>query len=346
MARRNYGVSPTNAKDLTDKQYVDGLSGGGGLAGAVQSTAPASPTTNYLWVDTSEPGVTEHALFGTANPTTPASGSAKTWIRTVAGRSLIAAMGPAGLDHSAQPLIARDNIRYALATANSNTPNVLGTAITATGTATAATVTGATTSTAAALHLGMKRIDYLVTTAATTAVAGFREANNSVYVSSAAGMGGFFFVCRFSPATGAAAGTARRTFCGLTNSTAAPTDVDPSTLTTNTIGVGYSSADTNWQIYTAGTAGTKVNTTLAKPASGTDRPGMWEIALFAAPGSLVINYEFTDLFTNTKFTGATTAGTNSPANGTTLSARGWHSVGGTSSVVGFTLVSMYLETDF
>jgi len=330
------GATPSNPQDLVPKSLL--------LAGSVATSAPASPTTDYIWFDSSEPGVQEYTDFGTATPTTPV-GAMKLWARNRAGRRLPAIVGPSGLDTSLQPLLATNGIRWVSAVANATAPNAMGTAVTATGTATAAAVTGATTASAINLHLAMKRLDYLVTVAATTAVAGFREGNNSFYVSSAAAMGGFFYVCRFSPATGSAAGAARRTFCGVSNSTAAPTDVDPSTLL-NGVGVGYSSVDTNWQIYTAGTVAAKVNTGMAKPAGATDRPGFWELALFAAPGSLVINYEFTDLFTNTKFTGATTPGTNSPVNGTALSARGYHSVGGVSSVCGFTLSNLYVDTDF
>lgn len=343
------GLTPSSGGGTTNFLRADGTwaapsGGGGGLAGVVQSTAPGSPTTDFLWIDTSEPGVQEYTDFGTARPTIPATGM-KLWARSLANRRLPAVMGPSGLDTSIQPLLARNGIRMVSAVANATAPSVSGTAITQTGTGTAAVITGATTASAVNLHLATKRLDYLVVTASATAVAGFREASNSFFVSSAAGMGGFFYVCRFSPATGAASNTARRTFCGVANSSSAPTDVDPSTLL-NHVGVGYSSVDTNWQIYTAGTAGAKVNTAMAKPAGATDRPGMWELTLFNAPGSLVINYEFTDLFTGVKFNGATTAGTNSPANGTTLSARGYHSAGGVSSVVGLTLFNLYVETDY
>jgi len=347
MAKRSYGVAASNVADLIKKGELDAaIAAVNGIRGVVQTTAPASPTTDFIWFDSSEPGVQEYTDFGTATPTVPATGM-KLWARTLAGRRLPAVVGPSGLDTSLQPFLGRNGVRMVNPVTNNATPSAFGTAVTAVGTGTAATLTGATTASAPNLHLATKRVDYLVTTAATTAVAGFRESNNNVFVSSAAGMGGFHGLIRFSPATGAAAGAARRTFAGWVSSAAAPTDVDPSTQTVPFVGVGYSSVDTNWQIYSRGTASAaKVDTGMAKPGAAVDRPGLWEIALFAAPGSLVINYEFTDLFTGVKFTGVTTPGTTSPASGTALSGRGYHSVGGVSSVVGFTLASLYAETDY
>jgi hypothetical protein len=59
----------------------------------------------------------------------------------------------------------------------------------------------------------------------------------------AAGLGGFQLVWRWGPATGVATAT-HRAFVGMRNITAAPTDVNPSTLGA-IVGMGYDSADTN-----------------------------------------------------------------------------------------------------
>ncbi len=329
------GATPTNPEDIVPKSLL--------LSGSVQSTAPSSPPANYIWVDTSEPGVLELTDFGTGNPTTP-SGSMKAWARTRAGRRMLAVMGPSGLDTSLQPFLATNQVRRhspinGATTLSADGDNVLS----FTGTATAASLTGQTTASAANLHLGSQRLDLLVTTAATTAVAGFRQSSNNFFVSSAAGMGGFFMVCRFSPATGGTNST-RRLFVGVSNSTAAPTDVQPSSLT-NMLGVGYDAADTNWQLFNSGTAAAaKTSTGIARPS--TDRPGIYECSIFVPPGSLNATVQFADLFAGTTFSSTFTAGTGTPANGTLLSARGYHSVGGTSSVVGFTLFGLYIETDY
>ena len=349
MAVKSYGAAAAAPQDLVTKAELDaaiaGVSGGSGMPGSVSSTAPGSPTTNYLWVDTSEPGVLELTDFGTGNPTTP-TGALKAWARTRAGRRMLAMMGPSGLDTSLQPFMGTNQVRMYMPVNASTTLTVLGDgALTATGTATAASVTAQTTASSANLHLGTKRIDYLAASAS-NAVAGFRQATgaSNFYVSSAAGMGGFFYICRFSPATGGTVST-RRLFVGVGNSTAAPTDVEPSSLT-NIIGVGYNAADANWQILTGGTtAGNKVSTGIARPS--TDRPGIYECAIYCPPGSLSPTVQFTDLFTGQSFSQQITAGVNVPASGTALSARGYSSIGTTTaSVTGITLFGMYIETDF
>lgn len=66
--------------------------------------------------------------------------------------------------------------------------------------------------------------------------------------------------------------------------------------------------------------------------------------MFAAPNSTTVTWTFIDLVTD-----ATTSGTFSsdiPAASLGLAPRGWISVGGTSSVIGMTLMSLYIESDF
>ena len=329
------GAKPTNPEDIVPKSLM--------LYGSVASTAPSSPAVGDLWIDTSEPGVTEFSDFGSGTPTIPGSGM-KLWARTRAGRRMAAVMGPSGLDTSLQPFLATNQVRLHQPIHNTTGNFAFGdSALTATATATAAAVAGQTTASSTALHLGTKRLDYLAASASNS-IAGFRQSSNHIYVSSAAGMGGFFFVCRFSPATGQS-NTTKRCFVGVSNNTAAPTDVDPSTLT-NMLGVGYNSADTNWQILNGGTvAGGKTATSVAKGT--TDRPGIYECAIFVPPGSLQATIQFTDLFAGTTQSATIPAGTGAPASGTTLSGRGYCSSGtATASLMGITLFSMYIETDY
>lgn len=275
-------------------------------------------------------------VFGVnATPAASDDGDAHLFTRTVAGRTMPAFVGASGLDSALQPLLGRNNVSFFRAIPGSTTLTANGLAITATGTATSKTT--ATTN----LHTQTAGVDFLVTTAATTAVAGFRTGANQYWSGNAAGLGGFTYVCRFSPATGTTIAT-DRCFTGMQSSTSAPTDVNPSTLT-NMIGVGYDAADTTWQIMWNGTGtATKVNTGITIPS--TDRASVYEIALFAAPNSTTVNYEFRDLGNSTSvFTGTASSGLFS--NTTLLSPRGYHSVGGTSSVVGYTLFTLYVETD-
>ncbi len=274
---------------------------------------------------------------GTATPT----GSLEIFRRDVGGRSMLAMVGPSGLDTTLQPLIGRNKIATWTPAGNGTVIVADGAAaMTATGTATAANV--ATTN----LHQMQKRLDYLVTTASTTAVAGFRYPAAQWTIggsgTDATQKGGFTLIIRFGPATGV--GTAsNRCFVGMSSSTVAPTDVEPSTIT-NIVGCGWDSADNNIQIMHRGAGAiTKIDTGI--PVSNLDRTECYELSLFSPPGTIQrVGYEFRNLITNAAARG--TIFVNLPSATTLLAPRGWMSVGGTSSVIGISLMSAYLESDF
>ena len=208
---------------------------------------------------------------GSGGATVPPTGFMGLFAKSIGGRLMPAFIGASGLDSALQTHILRNGASFWIPSGDGTTITAIGAnALTATGTATAANY--ATTS----LHTRSTRIDYLVTTAATTAVAGYRAATNKWR-----GTEGYHHISRVSPATGGTVST-RRFFAGVQGSTSAPTDVNPSTLT-NIIGYGYDAADTNWQFIRndAGTA-VKVSTGTARPS--TDRPGLWSVNIFVPPG--------------------------------------------------------------
>ncbi|MGL5715545.1 MAG: hypothetical protein ACRCX2_21170, partial [Paraclostridium sp.] len=217
------------------------------------------------------------------------------------------------------------------------TVNLFGQAATlaATGTLTAATV--------AMTNEYTKRngSEYLITTATTTAVAGFRESANSFWLGNKAGDGGFSFSCTFGQATGVAT-TTHRLFVGMSTSTAAPTDVNPSNLT-NMFGVAYDNTDANMQIMRNDGTGvaTKIDLGSNFLVPTTDRTNMYRLDLYAAPNSTTVYYKVTNLVTGNTTTG--NFSTDIPAVNTLMSARGWMSVGGTLSVIG--LKVSVLEVD-
>lgn len=274
-----------------------------------------------------------------AAPAAPPADTARMFMREIANRAMIAYTGPSGLDTSLQPHFGRNKNAIWSPAGNSTTITAIGAAaLTAVGTATAANV--ATTN----RHTYQKRLEYLVTTAATTAVAGFRYAAAQWTVGGpSAGDGGFHMICRWGPATGVGT-TTNRAFVGM-GPTAAPTDVEPSTIT-NMIGMGWDAADTNIQLmYRGAGAVTKVDLGASFPVPTADRTKAYEIALFSPPGTTQsVGYEVTDLATGAVATGTIT--TNLPSTTTLLAPRGWMSVGGTSSVIGLALMSLYIETDY
>lgn len=275
-------------------------------------------------------------------PSVPPSDHVALFGRRIAGRMLPAYICPSGLDSALQPWLARNKIAWLNPLGNSISATSVGIAASTTGTATIANVGTAN------IHQVMRRLEYAVTTASTSAVAGLRSGQFQFHIGDAAApFGGFTFIARFGPSRGSAANATRRFFAGMTSNSNAPTDVDPSAGTTwaNIIGVGADAGDANFHImHRTGTgAVAKINTGIPKEYADTTE--MFELALFTAPtGTPAVGYRFTRLSDGEFFSGTIT--NNLPAATQLLTWQIWTSVGGTSSVVGISIASVYLETDF
>ena len=273
-----------------------------------------------------------------SNPAAPAAGVARVFGRSVGGRMMPAFKGPSGLDSALQPSFSRNKVSFVIPQGNSVSTANIGLTLTANGTATLTNV--ATTN----LHNSMRRLNYLTTTASTSATCGFRHSAAMWFRGTpGTGLGGFHFTCRFGPATGAAANATRRAFCGFSSSTVLPTDVDPTTIS-NIIGVGAGQADTDYFIMhrTNTGAAVKVNTGISKSAA--DATEVYELSMFAAPSSDSVSFEFINLTTGQTF--LHTATTSLPAPTTLLAPSCYYSVGGTNSVIGVALMGLYIETDY
>jgi hypothetical protein len=296
-------------------------------------------TTNDLVLGGTDTGITLQGI--TNEPAAPSAGRGHLYAKDIGGRMMPKWIGPSGFDWPFQSHVALNNTSWWVAAGNSTTITATGSAaLTVTGTATAVTV--ATTN----IYTMMRKLEHLVTVAATTAVAGFRSGvtQHRIGTPSAGIPGGFFFVCRWGPATGVAT-TTNRAFVGMGNSTAAPTDVEPSSIT-NIVGMGWDAADTNIQImYRGAGAVTKVDLGASFPVPTADRTKKYELVLFSPNNTTQsVGYRVTDLGTGAQTSGTIT--TNLPTNTTLLAPRGWMSVGGTSSVIGIALTSLYIETDY
>lgn len=216
------------------------------------------------------------------------------------------------------------------------TMTVTGAAITATGTGTAVSVgTGSN-------YSNKTRLEYLVTVASATAVAGWRQATTKFFLGNTAGQGGFVYTCYFGNATGASTATTR-CFVGMQSSTAAPTDVEPSTLI-NMFGVGWDAADGNLQFFNNDGTGTATKTDLGGsfPVPTTDRSVGYKLFMYSAANSSVVSYVLTHL--NTGATASGSVSSDLPANTAFLGGRGYMSAGGTSSVIGIALIKQYIKS--
>lgn len=269
-----------------------------------------------------------------ATPAVPAADNVGVFGRNLGGRMMLAVMGPSGLDTSLQPSFARNKVGWFNPPGNAITVHQHGLVLTNTGVITLANVA------ATNIHTAMRRLEYAATTAAVTAVAGYYSTVAQYFMGA---LGGFHLIVRFGRSRGAAANATLRSFVGLSSLVTAQTDVEPSTTETNAIGVGCDAADANYQIiHRTGTGvATKINTGI--PKSAADTTEMYDLALFSPPGGTTVGYLFTRLSTGASFSG--TISTNLPAAGTQLALRGRYSAGGTSSVMGLALGSLYVETD-
>lgn len=340
------GLAPASGGGTANFLRADGTwaapagGGGGGSPGGTTGEIQWNNAGSFAGAADVEIEGGQLRLPAIATPTAPAAGGLKLFGRSLGGRQMPAFIGPSGLDTSIQPHFGRNKIGIFLPHGNNAGFTNFGLATAATGTATAANV--ATTN----LHGYMKRHEWLVTAAATTAVVGVRTTALQHGIGGpSAGLGGFHVIWRWAPATGVANAN-HRAFAGMRNSTAAPTDVDPSTLT-NICGMGYDAADTNVQfMYNDGTGtATKVNLGAAFPKPNTDRTAVYEIAMFSPPGTTQsLSYEVTNLVTGAVATGTVT--TDLPTTATLLAPYSYVSVGGVSSVVGMMVNSLYLESDY
>ncbi len=217
-----------------------------------------------------------------------------------------------------------------------NSVSALGMGTLAVGTATEGTIS--TTN----RHRQMLRTEYLVTTPSTTAVASLYQSRISLLRGGATGCGGFFSSSKWGPATGVAT-TTMRGFFGLRAVITAPTDVEPSSQT-NIIGMGWDAADANVQIMHndgSGTA-TKIDLGASWPVPTTDRTAVYQIDIYCEPNASTIFCRVVNLVNNLEVTAALTS--DIPSATTALGFRGYTSVGGTSSVVGISIMNVYQES--
>jgi hypothetical protein len=276
--------------------------------------------------------------IGTGSPSTPPSGITQ-YAGQVGGRILPKIIGPSGISTALQPLLARNKVGYWNPPGNATTvPGVFGfTAYTALGTATLRNV--AVTN----LFNRMRRLGF-VSAATAASLCGARAAVNQVTLGDGA-LGGFHKVIRFG-ISDAVIQTVARMFVGVAGSSAAPTNVEPSTLT-NVIGVGKGAADNNLKLFYGGSAAQAPIDLGANFPANTTNTDVYELALFAPPGGN-INYEVTRVNTGHKATGTllSAGGVALPAPATLLTySQNWRCNNTAAVAVGLDIMSDYIETD-
>lgn len=273
-------------------------------------------------------------------PSAPAAGKLKIFAQSLGGRMMLKQIGPSGLDTAFQPFLARNKVGYWNPPGNATTlPGVFGfTAYTATGTATVRNI--ATTN----FFTRMRRLGY-VSAATAGALGGSRVAVAQVTTGTGT-LGGFYKIVRFG-VSDAVIVTDARMFVGVSASTAAPTNVEPSTLT-NVIGIGCGSGNTTLRLYHGGSvAQTPIDLGANFPVNVVTNTNTYELAIFASPLGPV-TWEVTRINTGDVATGtlAGVQGTAYPAGTTLLTySQNWRSNNATAAAVGLDIMSDYIETD-
>jgi hypothetical protein len=272
----------------------------------------------------------------TGNPPTTPTGGVKLFSRLRSGRSVLAQVGPSGVDFSYQPCLWSNKIAWFTAHGNSVTVTVNGLGNTATGTATTRNCTSTN------LFNSMRRVGY-VSAATAGSSAGTRHGAQQFWSGNAAGLGGYSFIARFGMSS-AATVSGQRSFVGLLATTAALGNLDPSANTTIAmLGFGVDTADSAWTfMHGNGTTVTKDTLTGTFPARDLS-VSMFEARIFCKPNDTTIYYSLEVLGGGSLYEGSAT--TTLPSSTTFLSPQIWTNNSTTALACGIDVVSQYIEAD-
>jgi hypothetical protein len=338
------GLAPASGGGTTNFLRADGTwaapsGGGGGSPGGASGEIQFNTAGAFGGAVDAEIEGGQLRLPSIASPTAPASGGVKVFAQDFAGTPWPTFRHPLGQEnHMLQPMLQNGNYKLFIP-GGGTTVTSLGVVSTGTGTATASNVTNGTR------RQRMKRIDYRVTTASTTAVAGWYDNSSQLTVGGGnAWEGGFWGVMNGGPATGVATAT-HRFFMGLRD-VGAPADTDPGTFL-RCVGIGYArGTDTNLQFLHNDGAGaaTKIDLGASFAVPTTDQSVIWRLRLYSPPGpTQSVTYEVTNIDTGATASGTVT--TNLPATTNFITPRIQTSVGGTSSVIGSVVGPIMFHTE-
>jgi hypothetical protein len=356
------GLVPASGGGTATFLRADGTFAAPGGGGSGDVVGPGSATDNALarfdtttgkLIQNSVNPVSDAGEIGfpaVASPATPASGTVNLYGTDAFGPTRLGFLGPDGKLRLLQNDLGEFSVQRFQPAAGLATmvgENSINAVLTGTGTSAGMAITN--------LHTMKPRLDVLVTTASTTAIAAIRPNGSGARMvrvgRDANAPGGFLARFVWGPATGVS-NASHRAFCGLDGDTNAVTDVENSSKISGIVGMGWDAADTNIQIMhndLAGTA-TKIDLGATFPVPTTDRSQVYELQLYS-PNSLtqsvsyrVIRYNTTDNTIAAEATGTIT--TNLPPVGTPLAPAIRMSVGGVSSVVGIACMGILIGREY
>lgn len=276
-----------------------------------------------------------------AEPSAPPADHGLLYARSLAGRIIPKWMGPTGVDYPLQPHTGLNNV----AIWRGGNTTTAGTFAVQVGNMpyTSASPSAPQIPTLATTSLRNQTYRGTIRTGTTSGALAYIRANAlRIWRGNAAGLGGFFVATRFS--LSGTIQTGQRSFIGISDSIANPTNVDPTTNTTpGKIGLSQNAATGNWVLShnVTGTAPTNVAIGASFPINNTD---LYEIALFSAPNGSSIGYRVVNWSTNQQTSGSLT--TNIPSNTTFMAPVAWITNNAQSAQSELDFISTYVETDY
>ena len=270
------------------------------------------------------------------DPAAPAAGNLRIYAKDIAGRIMPKWIGPSGVDTPFQANLGFNRVAFseAIGTANCSTGATgFGSSSTGAGTCTAPALASTN------LLTSVRRMGFSTTATAGT-VSYQKQSQLQVWRGNAAGRGGFFYTTRFAMSTLA---SGNRAFVGLTDSVAAPTNVDPTTSgTIGRLGMAINASTGNWNFVNnvAGTAPTVTALGASFPLNTTD---LYELILYSAPNGSSIGWRVTDISTGAQTSGSVSS--NMPANTTFLAPQFWLTNNATAAAAIMDFSGWYLESD-
>jgi len=280
-----------------------------------------------------------------SEPAAPATGLMKFYAKSIGGRTLPKFVGPSGIDSILQPaLFGNRTAMFFPQTGTTGTGGGgFGPAWTSNGTVTHPTPS----STAPAKSNQMKRTRYanIVTTTNQQLGPRFNTASEqSFWIGSAAGLGGFFFYTRFIVELWPAATV--RLFAGLTSTSTGSVAISDTVLN-NTCGLWHDTTDsaTTFNFVTRNTATTTKQAISLSDAIAAGNS--YDFTMFCPPNGSTIEWRLVDLVNGVTYTNSTS--TTLPANTAFMQPQVQMSNGTANTVVTTTaigVVSIYCESDF
>lgn len=276
-------------------------------------------------------------LLAQADPATPTANNLRIYAKSVAGRILPKWKGPSGVDTAFQSNLGFNRISWVMPAGGVGlTTFVSGVGSFFTNLGTPANPAPASTN----LMTSTRRATF--SSGATAGiVASHRQSTPQVWRGNAASLGGFFYTIRFATDTLA---VGNRAFVGLSDSVAAPTNVDPTTsITIGKMGLAINANTGNWKWVNnnAGTAPAVTDLGVNFPVNTTD---LYELIIYSPPNGTTVTYRVTNMSTTNQITGTAT-GANIPAATTFLAPQFWITNNATAAAAILDFGGWYLESD-